>query len=92
MNLEWVILNPAAPFAVVATGMGLCLYLFLSLKRDLRASEQRCRKMLAVLEADLQGRWNELSQISRPPGPSPAATFGAECDPSKPGYADGPPG
>jgi hypothetical protein len=71
MRLEWIILNPAAPYAALVIGMGLCLYLFVSLKRDLRACEERGRKMLAALETDLQAktalleeRWNELSQIS----------------------------
>ena len=71
MRLEWIILHPAAPYAALAIGMSLCLYLFISLKRDLRASEERSRKLSAALETDLQAktalleeRWNELSQIS----------------------------
>ena len=71
MHLEWIILHPATPYAALAIGMSLCLYLFVSLKRDLHASEERCRKASAVLETDLQSktalleeRWNELSQIS----------------------------
>src|SRR6185369_11305572 len=59
------------PYAALVIGMGLCLFLFLSLKGDLRAAEERSRKRMAALEADLQAkaavldeRWRELSQIS----------------------------
>ena len=70
MHLEWL-LNPAAPYAAVAIGIGLCLFLFVSLKRDLSASEARSMKTLEALETDwnskmqrLDERWEELSQIS----------------------------
>jgi hypothetical protein len=43
MHLQWI-LHPAGPYAVTAFGMGLCLFLFVSLKRDLRASEVRWLK------------------------------------------------
>jgi hypothetical protein len=72
MRLDWILLHPAAPYAALTTGMALCLFLFVSLKRDLRGAEERSRKKLAALEADmaartaiLDERWNELSQISR---------------------------
>jgi hypothetical protein len=78
MRLEWI-LHPALPFAMNAIGLALCLVLFLSLKRDLRASESRSSKKLAALEADwkakiesLDERWKELSQVSSllvPPPP-----------------------
>jgi hypothetical protein len=71
MRLDWILLHPAAPYAALATGMVLCLFLFVSLKRDLRGAEERSRKKLAALEADLAAksavldeRWSELSQIS----------------------------
>ena len=70
MHLEWI-LNPAGPYAVVAIGMVLCLVLFLSLKRDLRAGDARWARKLAALEQDcharmesLDERWKELSHIS----------------------------
>src|SRR5437763_10494011 len=80
MPLDWIILHPAMPYAALALGMSLCLYLFISLKRDLRAGEQRSTRKLAALEADLLAksaildeRWAELSQISgllvAPPSP-----------------------
>ena len=79
MRTDWIILHPGTPYAALAIGLGLCLFLFLSLKRDLRAGEERCRKRLAELEAGwqartalLEERWNELSQISGllvPPAP-----------------------
>jgi len=70
MHLEWI-LHPAAPYAAIAIGMALCLFLFLSLKRDLRAGDVRWGKKLAALEQDygarmesLDERWKELSHIS----------------------------
>jgi DNA-binding NarL/FixJ family response regulator len=71
MRLDWIVLHPAAPYAALAIGMSLCLFLFVSLKRDLRAAEDRSNKKIAALEADWQAktaildeRWSELSQIS----------------------------
>jgi len=78
MHLDWL-LNPAALYAAVATGAILCLYLFVSLKRDLSAVESRSMKKLQAMEAHwkakmetLDERWKELSQISSllvPPAP-----------------------
>ena len=79
MRLDWI-LHPVISYALIAAGMGLCLYLFASLKRDLSAAEARCQKKLASLELDwkakIEGsdeRWKELSQISGllvPPPPT----------------------
>ncbi len=70
MRLDWI-LHPAISYALIAAGMGLCLFLFASLKRDLSATEARCQKKFAALEMDwrrkmeaLDERWVELSQIS----------------------------
>ena len=70
MHLEWI-LHPAGPYAAIAIGMALCLFLFGSLKRDLRAGDARGAKKLAALEQDcrarmesLDERWKELSHIS----------------------------
>ena len=78
MRLEWI-LHPVMPYAEIAIGLALCVYLFVSVKRDLRAGEARLGKKLAALEADWQAkmetldeRWNELSHISSvlvPPPP-----------------------
>ena len=78
MHLEWL-LNPVLSYATIAIGMALCLFLFVSLKRDLAASEARSMKKLAALEVEwiakmesLNERWKELSQISNllvPPAP-----------------------
>jgi len=67
------------PYAEIAIGLALCVYLVVSVKRDLRAGEARLGKKLAALETDWQAkmesldeRWNELSQISSvlvPPQP-----------------------
>jgi hypothetical protein len=79
MRLDWI-LHPAISYALMAAGMGLCLYLFASMKRDLGAAEARCQRKLAALETDWKGslevldeHWKELSQISRllvPPPPT----------------------
>lgn len=79
MHFEWII-HPAMTYAITAIGLGLCLFLFVSLKRDLAASEARCQKKLAARETDWQARmdglderWRELSQISSllvPPPPT----------------------
>jgi len=80
--MEWI-LHPAVPFATLAegmaAGMALCLYLFISLKLDLRACDATWAKKLEALEAEwnarmesLDDRWKELSQISNllaPPAP-----------------------
>jgi hypothetical protein len=71
MSLEWI-LHPAMPYAEIAIGLALCLYLFVSVKRDLRACETRSGKKLAALEAHWDERWKELSQVSSllvPPPP-----------------------
>jgi hypothetical protein len=78
MRLEWI-LHPVMPYAEIAIGLALCVYLFVSVKRDLRAGEARLSKKLAALETDWQAkmesldeRWSELSQISSvlvPPQP-----------------------
>ncbi|HTM50361.1 MAG TPA: hypothetical protein VL285_16825 [Bryobacteraceae bacterium] len=78
MNLEWV-LNPATQYAATATGMAACLYLFLSQKRDLLATEARAAKKLSASEAEwtarmqsLEERYQELSRVSGllvPPAP-----------------------
>ena len=78
MRLEWI-LHPALTYAMNAIGLVLCLFLFVSLKGDQRASEARLRKKLTALETEwrakmesLDERWNELSQISSllvPPPP-----------------------
>ena len=69
-RLDWI-LNPALTYAAIAVGLGLCLFLFFSLKRELRSMEIRGRKKVSALETDwaakleiLDERWRELSQIS----------------------------
>jgi hypothetical protein len=80
MRLEWILLDPVAPYAALGIGMVLCLLLFVSLKRDVRACEARWQTKLAALETDwnakmegLDERWSELSQVSHllvpPPQP-----------------------
>ena len=82
MSLEWI-LHPAMPYAVNAIGLALCLFLFATLKRDLRAGESRSSKKLVALEADwkakmesLDERWKELSQVSSLLAPPPPLRSG----------------
>src|SRR5437764_572936 len=70
MRLDWV-LNPGTMYAAVAVGMAMCLMLFLSLKRDLRASEARWQRKYTELETEYQAqvegldeRWKELLLLS----------------------------
>jgi hypothetical protein len=70
MRLDWI-LHPVVSYILMAAGMGLCLFMFTTLKRDLSAAEVRCQKKLAALETDWRAkmqevdeRWTELSQIS----------------------------
>ena len=79
MYPETIILHPGTPYAVLAIGFCLCLFLFWSLKRDLHSAEERSRKKVAALGEELQAkaaildeRWSELSHISQllvPPAP-----------------------
>jgi len=64
MHLEWILLNPAGPYAALAVGLSLCLFLFFTLKRDLRSAEARSRNKLSTLESGLEERLEELSRIS----------------------------
>jgi hypothetical protein len=71
MSLEWI-LHPVMSYAEIAIGLALCAYLFVSVKRDLRAGEARLGKKLAAMEAEWDERWKELSQVSSlliPPPP-----------------------
>ena len=83
MLLENIILNPGTQYAALVIGLSLCLYLFWSLKRDLHAAEERSRKKLAAVEAELQARaatlderWSELSHVSQLLVPPPLLRSG----------------
>src|SRR3954447_11010716 len=79
MRLESILLHPAAPYVALSIGMSLCLCLFASLKRELRAHDRRLAEKVDALEADFNGktaildeRWAELSHVSTclvPPPP-----------------------
>ena len=79
MRLEWIILHPATLPAMLTVSLSMCLFLFISLKRDLWRAEKRWRSRVEALEAGIEAkaqafdeRWNELSQMSPQPAP-PAA-------------------
>ena len=65
MRLEWILLHPAAPYAVFAIGLTLCLSLFISVKRDMRGMEKRWRKRIESLEADLEKKTAALDELTR---------------------------
>jgi hypothetical protein len=64
MRLEWI-LHPAAPYAAIAIGIGLCVALFLSLKRELRVCEARWRKRLEALESAYNSKMESLDERSK---------------------------
>jgi hypothetical protein len=70
MHLDWI-LQPVISYVFTAAGIGLCLFLFVSLKRDLQACDARSAKKCAALETEwteklavLQALQMELSQAS----------------------------
>ena len=72
MRLDWIVFSQTAPYAALAAGMSLCLYLFFSLKRDVRSVDERLGRRASAFEADwtarsgeLDARWSQLSHISK---------------------------
>ena len=70
MHLDWI-LQPVISYIFTAAGIGLCLFLFVSLKRDLQAYDARSAKKCAALETEwkerlavLEALQMELSQTS----------------------------
>ncbi len=71
MPLESILLHPAGPYTIIALGLTLCLFLFVTLKRDLRMAEARSRRNFKSLdtalkekEALLDERLDELTRVS----------------------------
>lgn len=82
MRLDWI-LHPCAQFSVLGLGLGFCLYLFLSLKCEIRALEKRGQARetalaegLAALRAVLDGVRAEMRDLQERTGmlvaPAPA--------------------
>lgn len=79
MRLDWI-LQPATSYVLTTMGMGLCLFLFASLKRDLQTCEARWAKRCAALEAEwrsklatieeLQTELSQASELLVPPPPT----------------------
>jgi hypothetical protein len=67
------------PYALIALAMGACLYLFLTLKREIFASEQRHKRRSDALEEHLAACKVRLAELSAElraasrylPGPPP---------------------
>ena len=53
------------PYALLAVGLGLCLFLFGSLKMEMRAIEKRAREKQAALESEIR-RLGEAAEQPRP--------------------------
>ena len=81
-GLEWI-LQPAAQYGVAGLGLGFCLYLFLTLKCEMRALEKRGRARESTLEgavaavrATLEEARGELRNLQEQAGmlvpPAPA--------------------
>lgn len=50
MQQEWIA-NPLTHYGLLTTGLSLCLYLFISIKRDVRLLEYRRRKQQEAWDA-----------------------------------------
>ena len=82
MRLEWILL-PGFLYGVVGLGLGFCLYLFVSLKCEIRALEKRGQaaettlaQTIAEVGASLDGVRAELRELQEQTGmlvpPAPA--------------------
>ena len=58
-----VLLGPVAYYALLAAGLALCLYLFVSAKRDLRAAERRIGKQQAETEERIRKAQQEIAEL-----------------------------
>jgi hypothetical protein len=74
--------HPAAYYSLVAAGLLLNLYLFVTLKVEIRSAHQRCIEADKCLDLDLTQAKNRLAEIEqqfrdseeqRSAGPSPAS-------------------
>jgi hypothetical protein len=80
MRLEWIF--PAVNFALLAAGLGLCLYLFFTLKCEMRVQEKRAKAgesaladAVAAIQISLDQARAEVREIQEQTGmlvpPSP---------------------
>lgn len=79
MHLDWI-LQAATSYVFTAIGIGLCLFLFMSVKRDVQALDTRSAKRCAALETEwkeklavIEALHVEISQASDvlvPPAPT----------------------
>jgi len=53
------------PYAMLAVGLGLCLFLFISVKMEMRALEKRAAQQQAAFESELR-RLSESAEQPRP--------------------------
>src|SRR6266853_2075723 len=57
------IVIPLSPFALIAAGVILCLYVFLSLKKEIQALKAKLEEHEMRLEAGLRGLQPELDSL-----------------------------
>ena len=62
MMVSWL-LHPLAVHAVVATAMCLCVYLFVSSKRELQSEQKSWSASRTALEAQMQRMQEELEEL-----------------------------
>ena len=62
MMLEWI-LHPLLLYAVLAVGMGLCLYLFCSVKMEIRADYTERRRQEALYTGQFAQMRESLEQL-----------------------------
>jgi hypothetical protein len=60
--LEWI-LNPLTPYCMLAAGLGLCLYLFYSVKLEIHALRKRGAERQERLEAELRAVGGKVAEL-----------------------------
>jgi hypothetical protein len=74
MKLDWIV-HPAMQYGLLAAGLGLCLYLFFTLKLEIRAIERRWKvregelaQAISAVRAALDGARAELHEMGEQTG------------------------
>jgi hypothetical protein len=62
MRLEWI-LHPLLTYILLGAGLSLCLYLFSTLKADLRAQEKRRHEGQAAITAAVAAVRTEIEEL-----------------------------
>jgi len=62
MKLDWIA-HPGLHYALLAAGLGLCLYLFFTLKLEMRAAETRGQARVSALAEAVSAVRSALEQV-----------------------------